>query len=312
MKGLNLVTEGAVPCCNQIKEQIRWQIATGELNPGDQLPSVREMSDCLGVARNTMITVYDELRAEGLLHVGRGRATEVADGDAVVKLRPLAGLLTILDNAFETALAQGFSPAEIRNAAQTRVQLLAASAALFSGVTVVDSTLQEFSHYADQIKQVVGGAVRGIDLGHLQKHPLLAGERVLAPCYSAEAVRQVVTPETEVIALGFRLSMRDLMAMMQLEPATSALVVGNTLRSAEWARAEAVREGAPATLQAVGLQEPEALERLQRAGALFAFPSAYDEVRRAVPEAIPVRALEITLDTGTQERLKAVAQRIAT
>lgn len=311
MKDIEIVNEGAVPIGMQIKEQIRWQIATGDLNPGDPLPSVREMSDALGVARNTMITVYDELRADGLLLVCRGRSTEVAASEAVAELRSLAGLLGILDGAFEAALAQGFSPVEIRNTAQARVQVFAAKASGFSGLTFVDSTLHDFSFYAPQIKEATGLAVQGVDVAHLRNHPGLAGEWAVAPCYHAEAVHQAVRPETEVIVLGLRLGLRDLLAMLQLQPGMEAVVVGQTAGSAAWVREEAVRAGAPAELQAVGVHDPEAAQLLRQASAIFTFPSAYEEVRQQVADAIPVRCLEISLDTGTLERLKAVALRIA-
>lgn len=311
MKDLHIVNDSVIPIGMQIKEQIRWQIATGELKSGDQLPSVREFSDTLGVARNTMIAVYDELRADGLLLVGRGRATEVAESEAVAQLRPIATLLSILDEAFERALAQGFAPTEIRNAAQARAQLFASTALAFSGVTFVDLTLYDFSFFAGLIKQVAEVGVQGVDASHIKNKPALAGEWVVAPCYHAETVRLALRPETELIVLGLRLGMRDLMAMLELQPGRSAVVVGQTAGSAAWVRDEAVREGAPAALQAVGLQDPEVAPILGQAEAVFALPSAYEEVRRMVADSIPVRCLEITLDTGTQERLKAVAGRIA-
>lgn len=310
LKDLTVVSEGAIPIGMQIKEQIRWQIATGEMAPGDPLPSVRELSDCLGVARNTMIAVYDELRAEGLLLVGRGRSTVVAESEAVTQLRSLAGLLQILDGAFDSALAQGFSPDEIRSAAQARAQLFAATAQGDHRLTFVDSTLHDFKFFARQIKESAGLLVKGVDVTHLRNHPILAGDWVVAPCYQAEAVREAVRPETEVLVLGMRLGIRDIMAMLQVAPGTLAVVVGHTRRSAEWVRAEAIREGAPTDLQAVGLDEPEAMALLGQAGAVFAFPSTYEELLGEGIEPSKIRRLKVSLDTGTQESLKVLARRI--
>ena len=60
-------------------DQIRAAIGSGRLLPGERLPSSRRLADDLGVARQTIATVYGRLAAEGHV-VGRGAAgTFVAD-----------------------------------------------------------------------------------------------------------------------------------------------------------------------------------------------------------------------------------------
>lgn len=50
----------------QIYRQIRAKILSGELQAGGALPSTRELSKELAIARNTILTAYDMLVAEGL------------------------------------------------------------------------------------------------------------------------------------------------------------------------------------------------------------------------------------------------------
>lgn len=58
---------------------IERRIALGELGPGDRLPSVRSVSDQLGIGHNTVASAYRQLRERGAV-VGRGRqGTTVAD-----------------------------------------------------------------------------------------------------------------------------------------------------------------------------------------------------------------------------------------
>jgi GntR family transcriptional regulator/MocR family aminotransferase len=57
---------------------LRLRIASGELPSGAALPSSRELARRLGVSRNTVITAYEELTAEGLVTGKAGSATRVA------------------------------------------------------------------------------------------------------------------------------------------------------------------------------------------------------------------------------------------
>ena len=52
----------------------------GELTPGAAAPSTRALAETLGLSRNTVLTAYDELAAEGLLVARTGSATRVCAG----------------------------------------------------------------------------------------------------------------------------------------------------------------------------------------------------------------------------------------
>jgi len=72
----------AVPPFEQLRQSITAQISSGDLRPGDRLPTVRKLAEDLGLAANTVAHAYRTLEADGLLK-GRGRAgTFVADDDS--------------------------------------------------------------------------------------------------------------------------------------------------------------------------------------------------------------------------------------
>ena len=56
----------------QIENHVQFAIASGRLRPGDQLPSVRELSERLGVNPNTVAKSYRDLEVMGLLYTRRG------------------------------------------------------------------------------------------------------------------------------------------------------------------------------------------------------------------------------------------------
>jgi DNA-binding transcriptional regulator YhcF (GntR family) len=66
----------------QVREQIRAQVTSGELAPGTKLPTVRRLAADMGIAANTVARAYRELEALGIIET-RGRAGSVVSGDGV-------------------------------------------------------------------------------------------------------------------------------------------------------------------------------------------------------------------------------------
>ncbi len=67
MLSIHLDQRSGKPLYNQIYEQIREQILTGELTASTKLPSTRSMAGNLGVSRNTVDTAYYQLQSEGYI-----------------------------------------------------------------------------------------------------------------------------------------------------------------------------------------------------------------------------------------------------
>ena len=56
----------------QIENHVQFAIASGRLKPGDRLPSVRELSESVGVNPNTVAKAYRDLEVMGLVYTRRG------------------------------------------------------------------------------------------------------------------------------------------------------------------------------------------------------------------------------------------------
>ncbi|OGV36255.1 MAG: hypothetical protein A2X48_13220 [Lentisphaerae bacterium GWF2_49_21] len=61
-----------MPIFRQIFDQISRQILTGQLQPGEQLPPIREFSTELKINPMTLSKVYSMLESEGFLERRRG------------------------------------------------------------------------------------------------------------------------------------------------------------------------------------------------------------------------------------------------
>lgn len=69
----------AVPVSRQIADQIRAQCLSGQLVPGTQIPSVRQLARELAVNQNTVLRVYERLASEKLLDMRHGEGTFVSN-----------------------------------------------------------------------------------------------------------------------------------------------------------------------------------------------------------------------------------------
>jgi GntR family transcriptional regulator len=70
------------PAYRQITDAIRPLLVAGDLAPGDQLPTVRDLAVDLGVHHNTVAEAYRSLAAEGWLDLTRRRGATVLDRSA--------------------------------------------------------------------------------------------------------------------------------------------------------------------------------------------------------------------------------------
>jgi DNA-binding transcriptional regulator YhcF (GntR family) len=74
--------DSPVPPYEQVREQVRTQVGSGQLAAGTKLPTVRQLAADLGLATNTVARAYRELEGLGVIET-RGRAGSVVSGDGV-------------------------------------------------------------------------------------------------------------------------------------------------------------------------------------------------------------------------------------
>ena len=74
---LTLDFRSGLPIYVQIMEQIRKMVASGELQTGDQLPTVRQLATDLRINWNTVARAYKLLDEAGLISTQQGRGTYI-------------------------------------------------------------------------------------------------------------------------------------------------------------------------------------------------------------------------------------------
>ncbi|WP_438497024.1 GntR family transcriptional regulator [Paenibacillus sp. IHBB 3054] len=76
-----------MPIYIQIKEQIKWLVGKGLLKSGDVLPSTNQLAVQLSINRNTIQSVYTQLKEDGLLLMKKGWGTQVADEEQIQRFK---------------------------------------------------------------------------------------------------------------------------------------------------------------------------------------------------------------------------------
>jgi GntR family transcriptional regulator len=75
----SITTGSTEPIYRQLVEQARRLVAGGQLAPGDEMPSVREVAQALALNPMTVSKAYGLLEMEGVLARRRGLGMVVAD-----------------------------------------------------------------------------------------------------------------------------------------------------------------------------------------------------------------------------------------
>jgi GntR family transcriptional regulator len=116
--------ESSVPIYIQIENSIHSLIAAGQLQPGEQLPTIRELASDVRVNLNTVARAYFELDKEGVISTQRGRGTFVTGGldQKQIEKNRQKLLHSILESALEEAKKLGYTPDEIKKAFQIEMK----------------------------------------------------------------------------------------------------------------------------------------------------------------------------------------------
>jgi GntR family transcriptional regulator len=115
MASFNVDSKSPTPIYAQLDRSIRAAIATGELRPNAQLPTVRQLAVDLAVNANTVAKVYAQLERDGILETRRGVGTFVREAPTPqgARAQRQRELETVIRRFIEDAALLGFTLPEL-------------------------------------------------------------------------------------------------------------------------------------------------------------------------------------------------------
>lgn len=111
------------PLYVQILTQIKEQIREGQLKPGDELPSIRELAESLNINLHTVRHAYQELREQGLVTFRLGQQARVAKlrSSPPDRTEIARALGSRLNELITEAFLMGLSAADFRRLVEERL-----------------------------------------------------------------------------------------------------------------------------------------------------------------------------------------------
>jgi len=118
MIDIHLDSRAQIPLYKQIVEQIRQLIATNHLQPGEHLPTVRQLAQTLQINPGTVSRAYLELEQDRIIVSRRGGGTIVVDrtNDPLAQIRRQRQLSSIVSSNILETLSLGYNPEELEAA----------------------------------------------------------------------------------------------------------------------------------------------------------------------------------------------------
>ncbi len=112
------------PAYLQIIEQVKQAIASGELKPGDQLPTVRQLAADLRINFNTVARAYRLLDEKGIISTQHGRGTYILDAPTGRDMQRLRRQQIVIlgEHYIEEAEKLGFEPDEVRKLIEEQIR----------------------------------------------------------------------------------------------------------------------------------------------------------------------------------------------
>ncbi len=119
---ISINQQSKIPIFKQVIEEIKLKIASGELERGEQLPSVRELAVSLSLNPNTIMKSYKELEREGFVKTKMGKGVFVNENLSDLEINRLKKkiLFQKIDEMVKTAKMLSIDKNEIINEIEKR------------------------------------------------------------------------------------------------------------------------------------------------------------------------------------------------
>ncbi|WP_409341498.1 GntR family transcriptional regulator [Paenibacillus sp. MBLB4367] len=299
----------------QIKEQLKWLIGIGQVKPGDMLPPANQMADILGINRNTVNLVYNQLQDEGIVTMQKGRGTTVIKSAKTEELHRLRQPMhALVSKTIQEAEQLGIPLDDFFTA--SLAYILLHSSDNLNPLRLVFVECKEHDHifYRNEIERITEAEVASVFL-----EDLLSGEDAVAKALEhsslvittlnhADEVKEVFDRfDAKVLVIGATTEISFLLEVARLETGSkvSFACLGNA--GGQW-MAKRVEDAGITQIESngVGLDNPERLrDHIEHSDKVYASTAVYSELKTMAPEKVALYPM--VLEKSSENLLKEVA-----
>ncbi|MDT7604600.1 MAG: GntR family transcriptional regulator [Acidobacteriota bacterium] len=283
-----------VPLREQLTTQIVLGVVSGDLQPGQRLPSTRELARRFKVHANTVSAAYRDLEERGWLESRKGSGVYVRAQSNDVPLDSQTALDQLISTFLRLARERGYSLTEIQQRIQRWLGLQPPDHFL-----VIDEDAELRAILIAEIKEATGFDVRGASLAEIEREGLPAGASVVALYGQAERVRALIEPGANLLVLNSRSVPLSLTGVERPLPDALITVVSRWGDFLRWSRNVLVAAGLdPAALNFRDASAPDWQRGLASSALIIT-----DALTAAAlpPNSPPTRVFRLVADSSLEE-----------
>lgn len=218
---IRISKESEIPLRQQLVGQVVYQILTRRVEPGQTMPSVRELARRLKIHRNTVSEAYQELVRWKWLVGRRGSRLQVCGLDGTGRGSSAQDLDDVINTAIATAQKLGFSLQTLRE--RVRERLLAEPP---DHILVVEQAPGLRQLLAGEIQGAARWPVKTCALTDLQGNPGLAiGALAVAAHYALADVNACLPKDRQAVPVTFSGAEENLERVRRLKHPSVVAVV---------------------------------------------------------------------------------------
>lgn len=322
---LRLATDDPSPVYQQLVDQLRLLVSTGELPAGSRLPSARHLAANLGVNRNTALRAYMVLAREGVFEGRRGGGTVVIgptrETSTGVRIPPQ--LAEQVSQLVASSSALGVKTGDLLAYISRQSDVRTRRSDL--RVAFVECNPESLDHYVGRIQEEFGVSVIPVLLSDVAERSRKGGlhevDCIVSTFFHLSEVRRLLreTVDVELFAIGVRPHLSVLEALERLARRSSVGVMyyerpGDLFAAERLARmAEAVAHAGVRELRVrpVLVRTTLGAHDLDGLDALVVRPENVAPIRQKLPRSMPVIEFVNDLDAASRQFLGEVFDDIA-
>lgn len=281
-----------IPVGVQLRGQIEYGIACGDIARGCQLPSVRELASTLGVAPATVSQVYKELLHGGLIETILGKGTYVTHTPVEAPARDFFALHRVVDELIERARGLGYEGGELAHLVQLKARSYSPPQAV--ALAFVGIFPEATRAYVAELQKFLGPAdhLEAVTLNELEAQPerraqLARADLVVTLGHREGAVRRLLGAARPLTSVNFIPSEATRTALAALDPQVRLGVVATFPDFLATMKSGVVRYAPHVyALRSSALGGPE-LAELLRWSEVVVYATGSEAALSGVPKGVP-------------------------
>ena len=143
------------PIYKQLVEQLTRMIKSGELKPGDRLPTERDLAETLCIARGTVKKAYKELSDNNIIEVIHGSGSYVYNERETIDLDARRKAAELMEQTYDRMAAMGLSHKEIGTLLHIALAKKAPPES-YARIAVIDCNPESLSVFKRQLSYIPG------------------------------------------------------------------------------------------------------------------------------------------------------------